>query len=237
VWFAIYYLAKTVQVKKFPNAKFKSFVKKEDAESYLRETSKKKKKDGANDEPRPKKRQKAGNPVSSTTKAVWFHMTFDGGSRGNPGLSGAGAEVITRFKQTNQSDIKRTKTKIRKALEGSQTNNQAEFEGVISGLEYVLKALTEMTEEPYPHVTLVVQGDSNLIIQQLEGNYKCNSDKLKPLYRQAKELVTRIEEMSGTFDVTYEHVYRKDNAAADGAYFISKSQRSFKEGSHLYNNP
>jgi ribonuclease HI len=224
-------------VKKFPNAKFKSFVKKEDAESYLRESSqKKKKKDVANEEAQRKKRQKVGAPVSSTTKAVWFHMTFDGGSRGNPGLSGAGAEVITRVKQENQCEIKRTKTQIRKALEGSQTNNQAEFEGVISGLEYVLKAVSEMTEEPFPHVTLVVQGDSNLIIQQLEGNYNCNSDKLKPLYRHAKGLVARIEEMSGTLDVTYEHVYRKDNAAADGTYFISESQSSFKEGSHIYSH-
>jgi ribonuclease HI len=159
--------------------------------------------------------------LASKTK-IWFHINFDGGSRGNPGLSGAGAEVITRriFSKEEESKgvVKRTKAQIRKYLGNAQTNNQAEYEGAISGLEHARNVLVDLLEEKEPplNVTLVLQGDSNLIIEQLNGNYKCNSPKLQPLYKKAKKLIADIEKSAATMDATYEHVYRKYNATADG---------------------
>ena len=72
----------------------------------------------------------------------------------------------------------------------AQTNNHAEYEGAISGLKHARKVLVdplEEEEEEPPHVTLVLQGDSNLIIEQLNGKYKCNSPKLQPLYKNVQE--------------------------------------------------
>ena len=124
--------------------------------------------------------------------------------------------------------IHRSKTQIRKYLGASGfTNNQAEYEGAISGLEYALKAMLNMngmyesrqTEtQNTRHVVLVLQGDSNLIIQQMKGTYDCKSSNLKPMYIKAKKIISNIQELSGTFEVTYEHVYRRDNSVADGAF-------------------
>jgi hypothetical protein len=66
-------------------------------------------------------------------------------------------------------------------------------------------------------IDLVVQGDSNLIIEQLKGSYNVKSPKLLPLYRQAKQHL----EFFGTFGplkLSLEHVYRDHNKVADGAY-------------------
>lgn len=163
----------------------------------------------------------ASKNISDGTK-LWFHINFDGGSRGNPGISGAGTEVITRVptnKAGGRSEIKRTKTHIRTYCGDMMTNNQAEYQGAISGLEFVWNVLQE--EPPSTPVTLVLQGDSNLIIQQLHGCYKCNSIKLKPLYQKAKKIIADIRKKFKTFDATYEHVYRRDNKTADGAYLKS----------------
>jgi len=173
--------------------------------------------------------------VTSTTK-IWFHINFDGGARGNPGLAGAGAEVIVRTQRpaakkkgsssAGTAVIHRSKTQIRKYLGASGfTNNQAEYEGAISGLEYALKTMLNMngmyesrqTEtQNTRHVVLVLQGDSNLIIQQMKGTYDCKSSNLKPMYIKAKKIISNIQELSGAFEVTYEHVYRRDNSVADG---------------------
>ena len=93
----------------------------------------------------------------SPTK-VWFHINFDGGSRGNPGLAGAGAEVISRvFTSENKGKVQRSKTKIRAFLGVSgKTNNQAEYQGAISGLEHAVAVLTKIVGKghPKPAVTL-----------------------------------------------------------------------------------
>jgi ribonuclease HI len=187
-------------------------------------------KDQENEEAPPSKRQKIAPPgkrqkivapssTYSTITKVWFHMNFDGGARGNPGPAGAGAEVITRITRgDNKGVVKRSKTKVRKYL-NIMTNNQAEYHGLLCGLEYMLQVLVGMKEED-PSVTLVVQGDSDLIIRQLKGEYQCKSDKLKPLYRRAKQLVREIKETAAgkELDVTYEHVYRNANGPADGKH-------------------
>jgi ribonuclease HI len=71
--------------------------------------------------------------------------------------------------------VKQTKAQIRKYLGEAQTNNQAKYEGAISEFKHAKKVLVgllkEEEEEEPPHVTLVLQGDSNLIIEHLNGKY------------------------------------------------------------------
>jgi ribonuclease HI len=173
--------------------------------------------------------QKRTRISSNHNESLCFHITFDGGSRGNPGISGAGAQIISTITTTTTigpnhphkitTSHNRRKTDIRHYLGDFFTNNQAEYQGLICALEYVLQALSRDYNviSECPEVTMLVQGDSNLIIQQLKGNYDCKSAKLRPLYQRAKKLVRDItNHTSQKLKVTYEHVYRSSNKTADG---------------------
>lgn len=119
---------------------------------------------------------------------------FDGGSRQNPGRAGYGYVIYDRV----------TNERLRlgcKPLPWGSTNNEAEYSGMIAGLRYahdVLKAR---------HV--VVKGDSELAVKQMKGIYRVNSDKLKPLLREAQQLEDRF----ASFEI--QHVYREENSVAD----------------------
>jgi ribonuclease HI len=87
-----------------------------------------------------------------------------------------------------------------KYLGEHMTNNQAEYTGIVLGLQNAVALGIRK---------LKCQGDSELIIKQLKGQYKVKNDGLKPLHRAAVEAM-------GSFDVfEAEHIVRKDNAVAD----------------------
>ncbi|MGB0653190.1 MAG: ribonuclease HI family protein [Thermoplasmatota archaeon] len=119
---------------------------------------------------------------------VWF----DGAAKGNPGPAGAGAVV--------QADggAKRSHSKA----VGRATNNEAEYDGLILGLEAALAAGAER---------VTVRGDSQLVIRQLEGRYQVKAANLRPRYEAAKKLLARFDA------VRLEWVRRGDNADADAA--------------------
>jgi len=80
------------------------------------------------------------------------------------------------------------------------TNNEAEYRGLIMGLE---AAASQM------HRTLDVYGDSQVVINQMKGLYKIKAPNLVPLYERARELCERFE------TVTFTHVLREKNRRAD----------------------
>jgi ribonuclease HI len=165
-------------------------------------------------------------------------------------VAGAGTHIVTRiFYDTaiqngnnneassppaqQQPIIRRTKTDIRKYLgNGTMTNNQAEYMGAIVGLEHVLEtlqqAIASSTTNACPQqVSITVQGDSKLIIEQLKGNWECKSPSIQPLLRRAKGVIREIEMClsttsslrsngAGKLNIQFEHVYREHNAIADG---------------------
>eukprot|EP00980_Cylindrotheca_fusiformis_P028516 scaffold22607_cov123-Cylindrotheca_fusiformis.AAC.13 len=145
---------------------------------------------------RSKKITASMNPKDSSLR---FQVSFDGGSRGNPGIAGAGAQVICtltgKSDQNNNAHTSRIKTDIRYYLGDNYTNNQAEYRGLLCGLEHILTTLRQdySGEECPTMVEIAVQGDSNLIIQQLKGNYDCKSPKLRSLYERAKQLIQEIQ--------------------------------------------
>jgi ribonuclease HI len=119
-------------------------------------------------------------------------MKFDGGSRGNPGPAGAGAVLYDEGGYEVSS--------VSAFLNGNATNNQAEYTGLVIGLEEALElGCTE----------LVVYGDSMLVVKQVDGEWKCKSDNIKPLLEHARQLKSSFRAFS------IEHVYRKDNSRAD----------------------
>ncbi len=115
----------------------------------------------------------------------------DGGSRGNPGIAGCGAVLY---------DDKKNEISRRMKSCGIQTNNFAEYQGLIIGLELALE--NEITD-------LVVFMDSKLIVEQMSGNYKVKNVGLKPLFEQAKNICENFAEIS------FKHIPREKNKVAD----------------------
>jgi ribonuclease HI len=120
-----------------------------------------------------------------------FKMNFDGCSKGNPGLSGAGA-VIYEVDEEIWGDHLFVGEKF--------TNNHAEYAGLILGLQQAKKMNIK---------NILVEGDSLLVINQMCNIYNCNSTNLLELYNKAKELEKYFEK------IHYQHVDRKFNKRAD----------------------
>jgi queuosine biosynthesis protein QueD len=118
----------------------------------------------------------------------------DGGSRGNPGDSGIGF-TLTLDEGPDSATLCRGGWFI-----GTATNNCAEYKALIWGLQNA-KALGVRT--------LSIQADSELLVKQLLGAYKVKNEGIKPLYRQALEL------LAGFARYSVKHVYREYNAEAD----------------------
>jgi ribonuclease HI len=120
----------------------------------------------------------------------WLLMV-DGAARGNPGEAGCGA-VIRAADGTVVKELSR--------YLGRATNNVAEYEGLIMGLE----ALLEMGAK-----RIRVQSDSQLLVRQLNGEYRVKDDKLKILFSKARNLLNRF----ASYRIV--HVYREANKIAD----------------------
>ena len=115
----------------------------------------------------------------------------DGAARGNPGPAGAGAVVL---------DSKgRVLARVGKFL-GKQTNNVAEYEGLLLGLARAKELGATEVE---------VRADSLLLIRQLEGAYQVKNAALKALHAKAKELLRSFD------GVDLRHVPREENVLAD----------------------
>lgn len=188
--------------------------------------------------------------TGSTSNGLTFHIHFDGGARGNPGVAGAGTEIIlsrstmvqssndtsdqssravrrSATKRIQQSQFKTVvtricKTLIRHYLGDTFTNNQAEYQGLVCGLENVLEVITNQKYQltSGERIALVVQGDSKLIIEQIKGAFECKSPKLKPYYLSARSLLDQIRnecqlQTGQPCQLTLEHVYRENNKVAD----------------------
>jgi len=115
----------------------------------------------------------------------------DGGARGNPGSAGYGAII----KDENGHVLAELYAGI-----GINTNNVAEYQGLIAALEWALA---------HAHTQLHVKSDSLLIVQQMLGKYRVKHEGLIPLHQKARRLATQIGH------VTFEHVPRELNQEAD----------------------
>jgi ribonuclease HI len=120
-----------------------------------------------------------------------FKLNFDGCSKGNPGLAGAGAVIYNYNTELWASYL---------FIGEKYTNNHAEYAGLILGLERAIVLGIK---------TLKVEGDSLLVINQMKGIYKCKSDNLFALYNEAKKLEQKFDK------IDYEHVLRNKNKRAD----------------------
>ena len=131
----------------------------------------------------------------NTDSVTNFTLFFDGCSKGNPGKAGAGA-VIYQCIDNNLTELWSNYT----FLGDSHTNNYAEYMGLIIGLEEAVRmGITN----------LHVNGDSMLVIKQMQGLYAVKSPNLMKLYKDAKTLAKSIGK------ITFAHVDRSENKRAD----------------------
>jgi len=124
-----------------------------------------------------------------SVKAVRVYS--DGAARGNPGPAGAGA-VVTDL---NGKVLARLGRYL-----GKQTNNVAEYQGLLLGLQRAQQMGAREIE---------VRADSQLLIRQLKGEYRVRHPGLKPLHAEATRLLQGFERVELT------HVPREENALAD----------------------
>ena len=115
----------------------------------------------------------------------------DGGARGNPGSAGYGAIL--------RDESGAVLAELYAGI-GVSTNNVAEYRGLIAALEWSLEN---------GHRRLHIKSDSQLIVEQMLGNYRVKHEGLRPLYLKATRLAAEIG------NVTFEHVRREHNKDAD----------------------
>lgn len=140
---------------------------------------------------RPQRSEPASTTEGPSTGYQILEVFSDGAARGNPGPAGAGAVVRT----TDGKVIAR----VGKFL-GTQTNNVAEYEGLLIGVQ---KALDLGARE------VRIFADSLLVISQLKGEWKIKHPGLRPFYDRAKLLLKHFDR------VTLQHVRRELNGQAD----------------------
>ena len=126
-----------------------------------------------------------------------FTIHADGGSRGNPGPSGAGAIIRDEFGKTVAS--------VSKFL-GERTNNFAEYEAVILAFEALSKLVPVIEHDT---TDVVVTLDSELVVKQMKKEYKVRH----PVMKEQKERLAQVEAAFGT--VSFVHISREENSDAD----------------------
>jgi ribonuclease HI len=129
--------------------------------------------------------------MASGREARELVLCTDGASRGNPGPAGAGAII------TDEEGATLTEKAV---YLGETTNNQAEYQALLIGLQEAVKLAP---------ARLTVRMDSELIVKQLNGEYRVRNRDLQPLHDRARELMEQLT------DVKVVHVPREENVDAD----------------------
>ena len=115
----------------------------------------------------------------------------DGGSRGNPGPSAIGVVIGEKEYGEKISDT---------------TNNVAEYSAVVFALKKAKQLLTKIEAKK---TEIDLKTDSELLVKQLNGEYKIKNEKLQPLFIEVWNLKQDFK------SVTFTHVPREKNKEAD----------------------
>ncbi len=115
----------------------------------------------------------------------------DGASLGNPGPAAIGATI----KDEQDKLIAHISQRI-----GRATNNQAEYRAIIAALEEAARLGAKQVK---------INSDSQLVVRQINGEYRVKKASLKPLYQQVKKLQSSLD----GFTITY--IPRQQNQEAD----------------------
>ncbi|MBM4463991.1 MAG: ribonuclease HI family protein [Chloroflexi bacterium] len=112
-----------------------------------------------------------------------YILVFDGGSVGNPG-PGYGSYALIRASDGQ-------KRVVRLDFGGEMTNNEAEYDTLIAGLNDLIQKLTEAKRSP-ADFSIEVRGDSSLVINQVSGVWKAKDERMRARRNQVRELLDRF---------------------------------------------
>ena len=119
------------------------------------------------------------------------HQVFcDGASRSNPGDASIGVSILLDGKEVHA---------ISKKI-GIATNNEAEYQALIDGLNFCI-------DNSIKEIDVFL--DSNLVVEQVNKNYKVKAENLKLLNSKVDELIQEFN------FIEINHVYREENKRAD----------------------
>jgi len=127
-----------------------------------------------------------------------FILYTDGGARGNPGPAATGVVV---YNSDNQKILEFS------SYLGRATNNQAEYQALISGLGQIQKIVSDKTL--LKEIDINAYLDSELVVKQLKGEYRVKNKDLKPLFGKALKLTLDFNKVS------FFHIPRQNNKEAD----------------------
>jgi ribonuclease HI len=136
----------------------------------------------------------AGKPLFEARENPPEHHLIahsDGGARGNPGPAGYGVVI--------KDETGRKVAALSEYL-GHQTNNFAEYQGLIAALEYAIE---------HGPKALKLISDSELLVRQIKGIYKVKNVVLQDLHGRAKELIAQLDWFA------IGHAFREQNQEAD----------------------
>lgn len=126
-----------------------------------------------------------------STEQGFLVANIDGGARGNPGPAGYGVVI--------EDEVGQPVAELSDYL-GRQTNNYAEYSALLAALSYAIR---------HGFKALKVVSDSELMVKQINGQYKVSSPTLKQLYEQAMKKIDQLD----CFEIR--HVLREKNRDAD----------------------
>ncbi len=133
------------------------------------------------------------SPKAKRDDMIFVTLIFDGGSKGNPGPT-YGSYLI--------KSVGLPRSPVKRLSWGRGTNNEAEYRSLISGLRGLLKQLRDNGIDP-SGIRLCIAGDSNLVLNQLAGEWKVKSSRMRELRDEAVPLLARFR------DVEFVHHDRK----------------------------
>ena len=149
---------------------------------------------------------------SEPKRPALLRLFVDGGSRGNPGPAGGGAVVLD---ETNEVLAGRG------FFFGHATNNVAEYQALIRGLELVTQFRPHRVE---------IFADSELIVRQITGEYRVKSPDLLPLYEQVQMALLKLD------DWQIRHVPRGQNQQADRLAHLAMNHKGDVDDAELSND-
>ena len=152
-------------------------------------------------------RSHAGEPRHGAPEPgrKWI-LFIDGGARGNPGPAGAGAVLY---------DSKGIRVAGMRWSLGKATNNTAEYEGLIRGLEMAAAAGAHRLE---------IRSDSELIVRQMRGEYRVKAPHLKKAVMRANGA------LAGFIEVVFTAIPREQNKEADQLANLAMDEAEGKRG-------
>jgi ribonuclease HI len=103
-------------------------------------------------------------------------------------------------------------------IQPTVTNNQAEYEALLRGLQYLKEAKA---------ISVEIYGDSELVINQLNGQYECRNDILRNYYEECKEILKTFQL------VILQHIPREYNEEANR---LAQSASSYTENQEMFAN-